>query len=89
MRRIWLASATILLTSLAIAATGGPDNAGYNWIDSDTGLGPSHLVLDIDGDDLDLGDEDTGIVELPFDFTWYGGTETTLEATARLRFRHF
>ena len=61
-----------------MAATGGPDSAGTEWVDSAETDGPPHVVLDIDdeGTDLGLGDEDTATVDLPFDVTWYGSTES-------------
>ena len=71
-------AAALFLGAVAIAATGGPDTEGYTWLDSNESPGPGHAVLDIDGTDLGLVDEDTGLVELPFDFHWYGNTETSL-----------
>ena len=69
-----------VLFGLAMAATGGPDSAGMEWIDSAESDGPPHLALDIDdeGSDLGLGDEDTASVDLPFDVSWYGSTESQI-----------
>ena len=73
-----LIGTTSVLFGLAMAATGGPDSAGTEWVDSAETDGPPHVVLDIDdeGTDLGLGDEDTATVDLPFDVTWYGSTES-------------
>ena len=64
---------------LAWAATGGPDSFGVEFIDSNESDGPPHVALDIldEGTDLGLGDEDTAVLELPFDVYWYGGKEST------------
>ncbi len=72
--------ALTVLGSAVWAATGGPDSAGIEYIDSNEAGGPPHVALDIDdeGTDLGLGDEDTGLVELPFAVDWYGSSETEL-----------
>ena len=63
-----------LAFGLAVAGTGGPDGGGWEYIDSDETSGPPHRTLDIDdeGEDLGLADEDTAVVDLPFDVEFYG-----------------
>ncbi len=70
----------LLLVSLALAATGGPDDAGMTSVDSNEADGPSHAWLDASaGTAYALGDDETVTIELPFGFDFYG-TER-LEAT--------
>jgi len=77
-----LAVAVLLLSTVPVvwATTGGPDSGGIEFIASDESDGPPHGVLDIDdeGTDLGLGDEDTGLYELPFEVSWYGSSEDEL-----------
>ena len=71
-------AAPVVLASLAYAASGGPGGGGYTYADSDELDGPSHTLFEIDGEDLGLGDEDTGLIDLPFDIDWYGSSESQL-----------
>ncbi len=72
----------LLLSTLPVvwAATGGPDTGGIEYLTSEETYGPPHVALDIDdeGIELGLGDEDTGLYELPFEVSWYGSTEDQL-----------
>ncbi len=63
----------LIAPAALLAATGGPDGSGMIFTDSDEADGPPHGVLDLSGGTaLDLSDDDSQVVSLPFDFTWYG-----------------
>jgi hypothetical protein len=67
--------------SKVIRDLGGPDDFGYQWIDSDAPAGPTYEWFDIAdiGYDTGLtGDESTTNIELPFDFSFYGETKTSI-----------
>ena len=49
MGRLLSITVPLLLVSLALAATGGPDDAGMTSVDSDEADGPSHAWLDASG----------------------------------------
>ena len=53
---------------------GGPDEFGYEWIDSNEPGGPDFTWLDISefGTELSLGDDQGTEVDLPFTFEFYG-----------------
>jgi hypothetical protein len=57
-----------------IEGTGGPDNFGYTWIDSDEPGGPTFNWQDITGTGtpVTLTDDDFIEVALPFTFSFYG-----------------
>ncbi|WP_420454949.1 choice-of-anchor B family protein [Rubrivirga sp.] len=67
---------------------GGPDAFGYAWIDSDETGGPAVDFQDIAGtgtavaftaaSSFPAGDEGYADVALPFDFPFYGGTQSTV-----------
>ena len=80
-KRLSILSVLLLSTVPVVwAATGGPDTSGIEYVTSEEADGPPHAALDIDDEatDLGLGDEDTGLYELPFDVTWYGSSEDQL-----------
>jgi hypothetical protein len=54
--------------------SGGPDNFGYQWIDSNEPAGPDFNWVDITtiGTQLSLDDDDHATVSLPFTFNFYG-----------------
>jgi hypothetical protein len=55
-----------------LAASGGPDAAGYTWLDSTEPDGPIYNYELKAVPDLGLDDDDFTTVDLPFTFTWYG-----------------
>ncbi len=59
---------------------GGPDEFGHIWIDSDEPGGPTFDWVDITslGTALNLGDDDSERVSLPFGFPFYGETKTSV-----------
>jgi immune inhibitor A len=60
--------------------TGGPDAAGYRWIDSDTTGGPSYGWNDISstGTLLGYGDDARWSFSLPYNFNFYGTSYNTV-----------
>ncbi|HBK60305.1 MAG TPA: hypothetical protein DDZ84_05865, partial [Firmicutes bacterium] len=60
--------------------TGGPDHFGYIWADSDDPDGPEFDWVEISeiGTRLGLRNEDARLVELPFEFPFYGRMRTTV-----------
>ncbi len=54
--------------------SGGPDEFGYGWIDSDEPNGPvfSWIEISSNGTPLNLGDDDCVDIPIPFDFSFYG-----------------
>ncbi|MGA9115305.1 MAG: hypothetical protein WB626_00855 [Bacteroidota bacterium] len=67
--------------------SGGPDSAGYRWIDSDEPGGPAFQWTDITGVGTPIpstswtGSDDDGRVTLPlpFPFTFYGNTYSSMK----------
>ncbi|HHP7238854.1 S8 family serine peptidase [Longibacter sp.] len=59
-----------------LLGAGGPDDFGYNWIDSNEDGGPAFDWIDISGDGtpVSAGDETVTSVPLPFNFSFYGET---------------
>jgi len=59
---------------------GGPDDFGYQWIDSDEPGGPEFVWDDIsdDGTEIFLGDDEGAFVALPFSFPFYGSEKHTM-----------
>jgi len=54
---------------------GGPDDDGYMWYDSYDPEGPSYVAPPVDSADVVsdiVGDDDAGLIELPFTFPFYG-----------------
>lgn len=66
----------LLLSSPAVAATGGPDAFGYEYEDSDESTGPRFQWEELSGSGvaLPLSDDDHEIVNMPFSFPFYGET---------------
>ncbi len=63
--------------------TGGPDDYGYYWADSDDEYGPEYDWVDISGigESLELADNGMAFsLDLGFGFTFYGNTFYTLNA---------
>ncbi|MCH8839061.1 MAG: hypothetical protein IIA60_14920, partial [Candidatus Marinimicrobia bacterium] len=67
-----------------LAHGGGPDTFGYKWFDSDTTGGPSVEWTDITsaGTQLNLGDDDSSQVGLPFSFPFYGIDYTDIQISS-------
>ncbi|NBC17689.1 MAG: choice-of-anchor D domain-containing protein [Bacteroidetes bacterium] len=63
-----------------ILGAGGPDDFGYEWIDSNEPGGPAFDFVDISGTGtpLGLGDDDGTTVSLPFTFPFYGEDKTEI-----------
>jgi subtilisin family serine protease len=59
---------------------GGPDGFGYNWIDSNEEDGPAYNWTDVSssGTVVSAGDETVTSVDLPFEFSFYGETHTSV-----------
>ncbi|MBE3574316.1 MAG: PKD domain-containing protein [Firmicutes bacterium] len=57
---------------------GGPDHSGYQWADSDAPTGPAFEWLDLTstGTPVNLGDDASALVDLPFAFPFYGQQKT-------------
>ncbi|PIB35289.1 hypothetical protein BFP72_07700 [Reichenbachiella sp. 5M10] len=70
---------------VALNSLGGPDDAGYRWIDSNDSNGPEFVWNDISTSGTEImsgaytGSE---FVELPFDFPFYGETKTSMYISA-------
>jgi len=66
------------------AGSGGPDDYGYTWIDSDEPGGPTYDWVEISGvgTALSLGDDDYEEVSLPFTFNFYGQDKTTVKISS-------
>ncbi len=73
MRLLPLTVPLLLLLPTARAASGGPDGGDMVFTDSLEPDGPPHAWLDASGGDSRvLGDDETVVVDLPFDFEFYG-----------------
>ncbi|MGI6540477.1 MAG: PKD domain-containing protein [Bacillota bacterium] len=59
---------------------GGPDGFGYMWRDSDEPGGPIFEWVEISGigTKLPVSGDDSGVVNLPFDFPFYGDIKTEI-----------
>jgi len=77
----------ILIGQVMSSTFGGPDTFGYFCYDNtdiESGRAPTYDWLEIspiyggDGIDLELGDDKTKLVALPFDFVYYGQTYDTI-----------
>ena len=68
------------LAGVAVAGSGGPDDGGLVFVDSEESAGPPHHVLALGeaAEDLGLDDESTVSVVLPFELDWYGISESTV-----------
>ncbi len=60
--------------------SGGPDDYGYTWTDSNEPGGPAFDWIDISttGTSVSLGDDDDATVALPFAFPFYGVDQNNL-----------
>lgn len=67
-----------------IEGSGGPDPFGYVWIDSDESGGPTFNFVDITsvGTPLNLGDDDSAVISLPFSFPFYGISHTSVKISS-------
>ena len=67
-----------------ILGSGGPDDFGYSWIDSDEPGGPTFSWIDITsvGTPLNLGDDDYQQVSLPWGFNFYGVSKTSIKISS-------
>ena len=81
----------LLPTRCALALTGGPDEGGYFFIDSDEPGGPVYVWLDVNwtGTETGLGNGGEYNLELPFTFYYYGMpvTAVTIEDNGTLLMR--
>lgn len=62
---------------VVIQGTGGPDGFGYYWIDSDQPGGPRFQWVEIEHTGTDTGihgDDDAVVLDMGFDFSFYGNT---------------
>ncbi len=69
--------------SAPITGQGGPDGAGYVWIDSDDANGPTYGWVDISGVGTPIGfsdDSNLGPFPLGFTFRYYGVDYTSVRA---------
>ncbi len=66
--------------ALSTLGVGGPDGFGYIWRDSDESGGPVFDWVEIGeiGTKLPLTGDDSRVVDLPFDFPFYGDTKTSI-----------
>ena len=67
-----------------LKGTGGPDDFGYLWIDSDEPGGPTYDWVEIQGigTPLNLGDDDDATVSLPWTFNFYGSNKTSVRISS-------
>ena len=74
-----VAEATSLVLETGYGA-GGPDDFGYIWLDSDEPGGPSFDWVEISeiGAKLTISGDDSVVVDLPFDFPFYGDLKTSI-----------
>lgn len=84
-----LAAAALLVAApqaSAQVATGGPDLGGYTFVDSTQPTGPTSAFVDISGNGTTLtppfGDDTETTLTLPFTFTWYGVSSTTIKVSS-------
>jgi len=64
--------------------SGGPDNYGYQWLDSNEPNGPEFDWIDITGvgTALVLTDDDNEVISLPFDFEFYGTSHSSVRISS-------
>ncbi|MCP4867763.1 MAG: hypothetical protein GY898_03490 [Proteobacteria bacterium] len=68
-----LGAGVVLWCAPALAASGGPDAAGYSWLDSTEPSGPTfNYEIDNGAEPLTLLDDGVETVDLPFGFVYYG-----------------
>jgi hypothetical protein len=71
-------------TTVGVLGTGGPDNFGYRWVDSDEPGGPAFSWVDITGigTPIALSSDDQSVAGIPIGFPmpFYGNTFSTLNA---------
>jgi plastocyanin len=84
-----LAAAALLLAlpdASAQVPTGGPDLGGYTFIDSTRPAGPTPGFVDISSNGTTLappfGDDTETTLTLPFTFTWYGVSSSTIKVSS-------
>ncbi|MDP8208428.1 MAG: carboxypeptidase regulatory-like domain-containing protein [Candidatus Electryonea clarkiae] len=77
-QRMLRRSGVIPATTHELDETGGPDDYGYIYIDSNEDDGPTYGWIDVSrtGTEIrDMGDDDyRGLIDLPFDFPYYDDT---------------
>ncbi|MBC8377227.1 MAG: choice-of-anchor D domain-containing protein [FCB group bacterium] len=75
---------TIALSGSALPSIGGPDAAGYTWVNSFDVAGPTYAWIDTVGSTdaiIANGDDYRGTIDIPFTFRFYGNLYTQLTAT--------
>lgn len=67
-----------------LLGSGGPDDFGYSWIDSDEPGGPTFSWIDITGEGtpLNLSDDDYVQVSLPWGFSFYGFSKASMKISS-------
>ncbi|MEA3287938.1 MAG: choice-of-anchor D domain-containing protein, partial [Candidatus Marinimicrobia bacterium] len=75
---------TVSLDGSGAASSGGPDIAGYTWVNSYDAAGPAYAWIDTT-DAIDAiiayGDDYRGTIDLPFLFRFYGNVYSQITAT--------
>ena len=71
-----------LLPGGALAGSGGPDVGGYTWIDSNSAGGPAYAYQFGSTLNTSLSDDDYFDLNLPFAFTFYGLSYTTVSVNS-------
>jgi len=63
---------------------GGPDNYGYQWLDSNEINGPDFDWIDITGSGTELffSDDDSEVISLPFNFEFYGTSHSSVRISS-------
>ncbi|KPK73762.1 hypothetical protein AMJ87_00685 [candidate division WOR_3 bacterium SM23_60] len=76
-------SKTLIQNTSAGSDSGGPDDFGYRWKDSDDPGGPVYNWVEISGTGINLGlGDDDYYYGIPFQFTFYGSVYNTIAVSA-------